>query len=1192
MRRGVSKRGCSGADTDEAVSGAAIRIAASARYNRMVGSKGKSLTPKCLGHGPATADRATDRSSRIFRVGGNTVPIRVIVVFAALFLLGTVGRARAEEFPQIVMQRGHAKFIQKIAFSLDGRWLASGGDDGFRVWDAETGRMLFGVDDERAVSDVAFSDDARYLVVGFRDVGVRAGVWDLSTRTQRTSVPSDGRAQTTCVAFIDADHIILASGNQLLRFNVNSGESGMLAQLQGVLNTFSAIATTRDHALLAAGTTNGAVQLVDLKTATAVKSIPAHAGEVSRLAFSDDGRWLASGGNLTLGKGDNSVKLWSIPDGAARATLSSLPLPKPLYGEADAGVSLLAFNRNGTHLVVGGQNFQIKEWDLANKAIDRVVRRDVHGTSMAVGPTGDLAIERVREHSIQLIRAGRELMLGGGSALSGLSMRSDRKVLALASEAGAVVVDTTTWLPVGVDTSYIVDGPRTVAFLDDTHVVGAQGDTFRIFDTLTGASKDVTCKGADGTVLAFSARQKTLVTAGESGKGVGTCDLASGRFRLFRNTGSEPVTTLVFNRRGDQLVSASWFEPVVRHWSSDGKLLHELHTEATVRDATFSPDNRLIATAASGAVGLFGPAGESSIRLWDASTGRLVRKFEGHPGGTLSLAFSTDGNTLASLGQDGTVKVWDIESGRILQSIAGFERGSVVFGPGGWLLVTSTNGGITAVDWAKGTIALFLAYDGEEWIASSPDGRFDGSSRGWKLVGWRTKSALNEVYPVEVGFRQFFTPGLAREILERHSLIRLSQTITDADLRRPTVKLSGPESSEQAPTPDRTISLTISVSDGGTGAQDVRLFRNGVLVKGWRQSLDLSAGSVRLTAEVPIKAGENVFTAYAFSRGDIKSDDSTWRVYGVSQLTRQGVLYVLPIGINVYQDRELNLRYAAADAIGIADAVKKQNARLSRFETIETVPLLNERATKANLFAAIGALAGSPHGSLVDVPGGERLHALQPEDAAVIYYAGHGSVNGDHFYLLPHDFVRGQRSTFDQSAISDLELADLLSTGTATGRFVLIFDACNSGQVLNAEDPRLGPMNSKGLAQLAYDKGMYVLAASQSFQAALETQQLGHGLLTYALIDGLTKASRPPAKYPIQDEDISAKWLLQYAARKVPELQRQNPRARLVPSSTTEVSDLQQPRLFFRDELDADDPLILAIDSRDVPLLPPPVPIK
>jgi uncharacterized caspase-like protein len=538
------------------------------------------------------------------------------------------------------------------------------------------------------------------------------------------------------------------------------------------------------------------------------------------------------------------------------------------------------------------------------------------------------------------------------------------------------------------------------------------------------------------------------------------------------------------------------------------------------------------------------------------------------------------------------VKVWDIESGRILQSIAGFERGSVVFGPGGWLLVTSTNGGITAVDWAKGTIALFLAYDGEEWIASSPDGRFDGSSRGWKLVGWRTKSALNEVYPVEVGFRQFFTPGLAREILERHSLIRLSQTITDADLRRPTVKLSGPESSEQAPTPDRTISLTISVSDGGTGAQDVRLFRNGVLVKGWRQSLDLSAGSVQLTAEVPIKAGENVFTAYAFSRQDIKSDDSTWRVYGVSQLTRQGVLYVLPIGINVYQDRELNLRYAAADAIGIADAVKKQNARLSRFETIETVPLLNERATKANLFAAIGALAGSPHGSLVDVPGGERLHALQPEDAAVIYYAGHGSVNGDHFYLLPHDFVRGQRSTFDQSAISDLELADLLSTGTATGRFVLIFDACNSGQVLNAEDPRLGPMNSKGLAQLAYDKGMYVLAASQSFQAALETQQLGHGLLTYALIDGLTKASRPPAKYPIQDEDISAKWLLQYAARKVPELQRHNARARLVPSSTTEVSDLQQPRLFFRDELDVDDPLVLAVDSRDVPLLPPPVPIK
>ncbi len=81
--------------------------------------------------------------------------------------------------------------------------------------------------------------------------------------------------------------------------------------------------------------------------------------------------------------------------------------------------------------------------------------------------------------------------------------------------------------------------------------------------------------------------------------------------------------------------------------------------------------------------------------------------------------------------------------------------------------------------------------------------------------------------------------------------------------------------------------------------------------------------------------------------------------------------------------------------------------------------------------------------------------------------------------------------------------------GLDAGHLLLIIDACNSGQALEAEEKRRGPMNSKGLAQLAYEKGMYILTAAQSFQAALEAAQLGHGLLTYALVEeGLKTSSR------------------------------------------------------------------------------------
>ena len=92
-------------------------------------------------------------------------------------------------------------------------------------------------------------------------------------------------------------------------------------------------------------------------------------------------------------------------------------------------------------------------------------------------------------------------------------------------------------------------------------------------------------------------------------------------------------------------------------------------------------------------------------------------------------------------------------------------------------------------------------------------------------------------------------------------------------------------------------------------------------------------------------------------------------------------------------------------------------------------------------------------------------------------------------------------------SISDLELEQAFAQLDA-GLTLMVIDACNSGQVLEAEEKRRGPMNSKGLAQLAYEKGMYILTAAQSYQAALEAAQLGHGYLTFALVEeGLKSAA-------------------------------------------------------------------------------------
>src|SRR5262249_41088399 len=142
----------------------------------------------------------------------------------------------------------------------------------------------------------------------------------------------------------------------------------------------------------------------------------------------------------------------------------------------------------------------------------------------------------------------------------------------------------------------------------------------------------------------------------------------------------------------------------------------------------------------------------------------------------------------------------------------------------------------------------------------------------------------------------------------------------------------------------------------------------------------------------------------------------------------------------------------------------------------------------------------------------DRLKPARPEDVVVVFFAGHGKAQESRFYMIPYDLgYQGRRESLDEEglgrilsrSISDLDLESHFERIDA-GQLLLVIDACESGQALEAEEKRRGPMNSKGLAQLAYEKGMNILTAAQSYQAAMEATQIGHGYLTYALIvDGI-----------------------------------------------------------------------------------------
>jgi len=449
-------------------------------------------------------------------------------------------------------------------------------------------------------------------------------------------------------------------------------------------------------------------------------------------------------------------------------------------------------------------------------------------------------------------------------------------------------------------------------------------------------------------------------------------------------------------------------------------------------------------------------------------------------------------------------------------------------------------------------------------------------------VLWRYDEDTFNVAPIELFFNESFTPGLLADLAAGRRP-RAAQDFADKDRRQPAVTVALAEPLDAAaPVAQRSVKVRIEVRDAdpdaarGAGARDLRLFRNGSLVRAWRGDILQGKPAVSLETTLALVAGPNQLTAYAFNRDNVKSRDAKLQLTGADTLRRAGTAYVLAVGVNEYANPQYNLRYAVPDAREFGAEVERQQVKLGRYQRVQVTTLLDREATKANILAALARLAAE----------------TQPEDGVIVYFAGHGTAHENQFYLIPHDLGHaGSRTQLDAAAvsaifahsISDRELeAAFEQIGAA--ELMLVIDACNSGQALEAEEKRRGPMNSKGLAQLAYEKGMYILTAAQSFQAAQEAAQLGHGLLTYALVEeGLRQAA---ADGEPRDGQIVVREWFDYAERRVPAMQIdkvKQARAAGLDISFVEGEErgldltrrvAQRPRVFYRRELEAQPPVV------------------
>ena len=107
----------------------------------------------------------------------------------------------------------------------------------------------------------------------------------------------------------------------------------------------------------------------------------------------------------------------------------------------------------------------------------------------------------------------------------------------------------------------------------------------------------------------------------------------------------------------------------------------------------------------------------------------------------------------------------------------------------------------------------------------------------------------------------------------------------------------------------------------------------------------------------------------------------------------------------------------------------------------------------------------------------------------------------------------------------------------------MIADACHSAATVNVAGFKPGPMGSRGLGQLAYDKRMRILTSTQADDVALESQLIRQGLLTYALTHDGIEAEQ--ADFKPKDRTITLAEWLEYGVRRVPALYEEVKRGEL-----------------------------------------------
>ncbi|MFH2001937.1 MAG: ankyrin repeat domain-containing protein [Planctomycetota bacterium] len=936
-------------------------------------------------------------------------------------LLKKAGTYPARGRMAITPQTGHSDIIFRMKFAPDGSVLATASwDKKVCLWTPD-GILLQSLPHPRGIKDLAFSPDGNRLACVCETESVF--LWDVCTGALLKEIPVK-----TPNEYDERASVAFHPSGQQLAVGSNRGGIDIVDLDQGVIRHFKAhklftytLAFSHDGAVLVSSGNDKKLKFWNTREYTLVREIDNH--EARQIAASPDGRrfvstegmeiWSFEGERLR-GLGGGSMNQVSFsPDGSMVAGVSRQRLVvktetnETVFETPDQGELLYscAFKPDGKQVISGSQNAWLKIWDTRGKPLRTIKPETFSNWNLAVSPDRhtfavcpSATFDDNLDPTIKIWNLdGRlEKVLGKfESDIRGLAYTEDGRYLFAAGGQGLYKWD--------MKTGESVFRKKFINALS----VSVSGNGDRIVLGLRGIqSRSAILLDKNGDLLKVLDEEFSVEYPAISNDGRRIAMDHAYRVELFDIEGNLLHTTDAMART----ITDIRFSPDSRYlvvaagdlvlFDRDGKPIRTLDKEsffASPRSASFSPDSRQIAVGYE----------HGRVKVMDLS-GKVTRTFEKHNGRVNKVAFTQDGGKLISVSEDGTSKVWSLAGGQ----------------------------------------HVTLASAGEEWIMYSPNGLFDSSRNGGRLVAM---TQGKQAYGIDQFAIRNNRPDLIlkqmdlgdqdlidhynRRYKKRLKRAGLDEKKLSSSLHVPEALITGTRMNGNA------MTLNFSLKDSKTELTGFHIFVNDVPLYG-SYGKALSGQETALTETVELTPGLNKIEISCVNAAGAESFRAITHAEGTEDKKRD--LYFIGFGVSKYKNPDLDLKYAHKDVLDLADVFRKLEPQ---YNAVHIQTYVNEEVTRDSIKKTR-----------------ESLMQARPNDTLVLFIAGHGVHDEDPdatYYYLTHEADLKNLS----GTAAEFTLVEEILQGVPMRNKLFLMDTCESGEIGDdAQERFFAAAGSRGLA--------------------------------------------------------------------------------------------------------------------------------